>query len=67
MRNGRIRINGKKFKPDYRVTEGDVINIHLSLLNNQAGTNRESESSLKKVKHQKKNCTDNLSETRKKK
>ena len=31
MRNGKIRINGKKVKPSARVTEGDKISIHLSL------------------------------------
>ncbi len=31
IRNGRIRINGEKIKPDCRVCEGDSIDIHISL------------------------------------
>ena len=32
MRSGRIRINGKKIKPDFRVNSGDIISVHISLL-----------------------------------
>ena len=32
MRSGRIRINGKKIKPDLRVQNGDIISVHISLL-----------------------------------
>ena len=32
IRRGRIRINGKKIKPDCRVSRGDIISVHNSLL-----------------------------------
>ena len=34
IRSGRIRINSRKIKPEYRVSEGDVISVHKSLLEN---------------------------------
>ena len=64
MRSGRIRINGKKIKPDYRVKEGDIINIHTSLLNDSAALNGKDISIAIKKKQQIKNSTVCLSDSK---